>query len=142
MTSRPVPLSLTVTEKVFQQRVLKLAKDNGWKTAHFTHTMRLIRIGTAPDGKAQHRPVPDTSARGWPDIVMARSGVVLFRELKSETGTIEPDQAEWLAELQDAGLDAKVWRPRHWAEAQLVLAGYAFNQMDIASERPRSRQQR
>ena len=51
--------------------------------------------------------------RGFPDLVIVGRRL-LFRELKSQTGRISPAQAEWLAELRQAGQDANVWRPEHW----------------------------
>lgn len=48
---------------------------------------------------------------GFPDLVIVSPWGVLFRELKTDTGRIRPDQKKWLAVLQLAGADADVWRP-------------------------------
>jgi hypothetical protein len=37
--------------------------------------------------------------RGFPDIIAARSGVVLAIELKSESGRTSPEQDRWLSAL-------------------------------------------
>lgn len=123
---KPEIIPLDIREQIFTQKIMALAKGMEWKVAHFTHTMKLVRIGTKPDGSPDHMPMADKGAKGWPDIVLAKHGRVLFRELKTEarSSVLEPEQAEWLAELQDAGLDAKVWRPRDWDEIQFQLAGY------------------
>lgn len=52
------------------------------------------------------------SARGWPDWVILGPRGALFRELKSEQGTLSPDQRMVGARLISAGLDWSVWRPR------------------------------
>ena len=68
--------------------------------------------------------VPDsrwTDVRGWPDLVLARGGIVLFRELKAEGGKVSVEQQWWLDQLAEAGCDAKVWRPADWAEIERIL---------------------
>lgn len=52
------------------------------------------------------------SEPGWPDLVLAKDDVVLFRELKTEQGALTPHQERWIGNLRAAGLDAGVWRPR------------------------------
>ncbi|MFY1595430.1 hypothetical protein [Micromonospora sp. WMMD737] len=48
---------------------------------------------------------------GWLDLTLAGPGGVLFRELKSTTGVIEPEQQMWMDILTAAGADVGVWRP-------------------------------
>jgi hypothetical protein len=50
------------------------------------------------------------SVPGYPDLTMA-GRKLLFRELKTETGRVRPEQAGWLDRLTAAGADADVWRP-------------------------------
>lgn len=50
------------------------------------------------------------SEPGFPDLVIAGPGGILFRELKTATGHITPEQDRWLALLAVSG-DAGVWRP-------------------------------
>jgi hypothetical protein len=52
------------------------------------------------------------SEPGWPDDVLVGSGGVLYRELKSETGTVSPEQSRVIGLLRAAGADVQVWRPR------------------------------
>jgi hypothetical protein len=52
------------------------------------------------------------SESGFPDLVLVRGGVVLFRELKTETGVVSPAQGAWITALEGAGQDVAVWRPR------------------------------
>ena len=48
---------------------------------------------------------------GFPDLVVAGSGGFIFRELKTETGRIRPEQLDWLARLTQGGANAGIWRP-------------------------------
>lgn len=80
-----------MAEAVLQKRVRALALTYGWK---FYHTR---------DSRG--------SDRGWPDCTIGRSGRLLVRELKKQTGRLTPDQREWIAILTSCGIDAGVWRP-------------------------------
>ena len=66
-------------------------------------TARAWRTAVAADGA------------GFPDLVLAKPGRLLFVELKSENGRLSQEQARWLAAL---GLteraEVKVWRPSDW----------------------------
>lgn len=50
------------------------------------------------------------SVPGWPDLVLVGSRII-FRELKSATGTLRPEQRDWRDVLQAAGEDWAIWRP-------------------------------
>lgn len=57
---------------------------------------------------------PHYSARsepGWPDSVIVGSRI-LYRELKTERGSLTPAQRDLGRLLLRAGADWKVWRPR------------------------------
>ncbi len=49
---------------------------------------------------------------GFPDLVIV-GRKVMYRELKTQKGTVSPAQKEWLEALRIAGQDACVWRPVH-----------------------------
>ena len=78
-------------ETRFQNQVLKLAKRFGWMAYHTYDARR--------------------SEPGFPDLVLVRERV-LFRELKTDTGSISKAQEAWGGALIKAGADFKVWRPR------------------------------
>lgn len=63
--------------------------------------------------KCYHTHNSKHSERGFPDLVIL-GNPVLFRELKSSTGKVTPDQQAWLDELREKGQDAGVWRPADW----------------------------
>lgn len=84
-----------MAEATLKAEVLKLARSHGWKVQHLSHEPRhAYRLG----------------GRGFPDLVLARRGRVLFRELKREQEPLDPEQVAWAAELLDA---FAVWRPSH-----------------------------
>lgn len=92
----PPPL----TEAAFVDRIVDLARRTGWLATHFrpARTQRGYRT-------------PIQGDKGFPDLVLARDGVLLIRECKTNTGPLSREQRGWLAELGD---HAAVWRPRDW----------------------------
>jgi nucleotide-binding universal stress UspA family protein len=119
------PQATGADEKHFMADVVKLAKRLGWRVYH-THNSR-------------------RSEPGFPDLVLARPKIitgpyamsaarVIFAELKTETGKVEPAQQEWLDVLQavaeNAGnngrnVEVYLWRPSMWPEIERVLKGEA-----------------
>ena len=97
----------TPAEADFQAEVMKLAKQRGWKVFHDWD--------------------PVMNEPGFPDLVMARDGIVIFAELKRAPG-IKPRKAqrEWLSALAHPDPDAThlvfLWSPVHWDEIREVLA--------------------
>lgn len=51
------------------------------------------------------------SVPGWPDLTLVGSYGLVFRELKSQYGTLRPEQGDWGYALRAAGADWDVWRP-------------------------------
>jgi len=102
---KPVDHYSLISEKAFTSQVIKLAKVFGWRVAHFRPAMVGTRWVTAMQGDI-----------GFPDLVLARAGKVIFAELKSETGKLSPTQRKWIDALTSepsAGVTACIWRPRH-----------------------------
>lgn len=60
---------------------------------------------------------PADSRRSWgpgfPDLVIAGIGGTIFRECKTETGSLSPEQRRWGYVLTASGQRWAVWRPRH-----------------------------
>lgn len=95
------PFPTAVSEDVFKDAVLRQALVLGWMRFHPLPAMsRRGRYATFQQGE-----------KGFPDLTLARRGVVLFRELKSNTGTLTKEQKAWGRELGDAW---GVWRPTDW----------------------------
>lgn len=56
------------------------------------------------------------SAPGWPDSVIIGAGGILYRELKTEAGSLSAEQRRVGELIARAGGDFAVWRPRHWLD--------------------------
>lgn len=113
-------------EQAWQGRIEGAARLYGWRVYH-THDSR-------------------RSAPGFPDLVMVRGPELIFAELKTDTGRVKPEQAEWLEalrvvaravamgweclaeEVADGGpcppslVDVYLWRPADWPAANERLA--------------------
>ena len=85
-------------EGEFQREIVRLAQLNGW-SVWWTHDSR-------------HSPA------GWPDLVLARQPVLIYRECKTDDrrSKVTPDQVLTLELLKACGQDAGVWRPADWPE--------------------------
>ena len=77
-----------ISESQFQREVMQLLRAAGWKVYHANK--------------------PKRDERGFPDIVAAKDGTVIFAELKTETGRLRAEQKEWRDEIRGAYF---VWRP-------------------------------
>ena len=89
------------TEKDFQAQVVETAILHGWKVFH-------------PFSSAY-------SAKGYPDLTLARAGRVIWAELKGQNGRLTGAQRAWLSALPEG--HTFVWRPSDWDEIVKVLNG-------------------
>lgn len=92
-----------VGEKAFQAAVVQLARLCRWRVYYDTEP-----LGSPP---------------GWPDLVLCRDGVLIFRELKTDTGRLSPEQRRWISDLAECGMDVAVWRPADWPRIEATLKG-------------------
>jgi hypothetical protein len=60
------------------------------------------------------------SPSGFPDLVIAGPGGVLFRELKRQRKDPTGAQDEWLCAVTEGGGDAGVWRPENLLSGQIA----------------------
>ena len=107
---------MTISEREFQQQVIELAQVMGWKVCHFR---------TAMNARGHYQTPVAADGAGWPDLVLVHpgSGRILFRELKSEKGRLADNQVEWGRDLEAAGCDWDVWRPKDLNEIAVTLSG-------------------
>ena len=99
---------MKLTESDFQRRVIDYARLCGWRVHH----SRPVRL---PSGR---HATPLQGHRGFPDLALARRGVVILAELKQDGRYPEPDQRAW----RDAiGRQWRLWRPADWPEIQEEL---------------------
>lgn len=99
-------LARAMSEDELEDNILKAAKLLGWVAVH--HRPARTASGewrTAIKGDA-----------GFPDLCLARDGVVLLRELKRETEKPRPAQVLWLEALGDHG---GIWRPSDWLSGRI-----------------------
>jgi hypothetical protein len=80
-------------------QTIDLAKLNRWAVMHQRPALTRAGWRTAIQGHI-----------GFPDLVLARGGTVLFRELKSARGRLTPEQLDWARQLSG---------DPHWAETRL-----------------------
>ena len=88
-----------LTEKEFQAQVVETAILHGWKVFH-------------PFSSSY-------SAKGYPDLTLARHGVVIWAELKGPNGKLTGAQRAWLKALPEG--HAFVWWPSDWDSIVKVL---------------------
>ena len=104
-TRRPSS-SPPMTEAQLQDAVITAAELWGWRWHHETDSRR-----TRP---------------GWPDLLLVRDGLCLVLEMKSATGRVTEEQAEWIEALGAVdGITAAVIRPNSLDAVARVLAGQA-----------------
>lgn len=89
-----------ISEKQWQAQVIQLAKLSGWAVYHPFLSIH--------------------SERGFPDLTLVRERLV-FVELKSEKGTLKPDQEKWIERLRQAKVEVYCWKPSDFEEALRVL---------------------
>ena len=108
MTNRAL-MEKTMSELDFARAVVDLALSCGWK------------VKQEPVWRATSR--KHDSAVGFPDLVLARKGQLIFAELKAERGRVSKAQEEWMAQLRWAGtgVHVYVWKPSDWDEIVEVL---------------------
>ena len=74
-----------MTETELQGTIVKMAEGLGW----------CVKPSSQGSQNTPRRPVKNRTANGFPDLVLARDGEVLFLELKTETGRLTTEQAGW-----------------------------------------------
>lgn len=100
---------MTISEKDFMGQVIDLARMTGWRVYHTYDSRR--------------------SEAGFPDLVLVhpRRERVIFAELKSATGQLSVPQKAWLAALDEAGADVRVWRPDDLDLVTAILTDRPYN---------------
>jgi len=92
----PVPLVDSISQKDFQEAVIREAERRNWLVFHPYSSRR--------------------SKEGYPDLTLARGNRVLCIELKTETGELSADQRSWLEVLSGVGgnVEYHCFRPSDW----------------------------
>ena len=100
-----------IAEAEFQAQVIALARVYDWRVFH----ARPARV-RGLNGKESWR-TAISGDNGFPDLVLARDGVAIFAELKTDRGRTSDDQIDWLSALGDP---AVVWRPRDLKSGKIL----------------------
>ena len=98
-----------MSEAQWQQRITDTCDLLGLKWHHETDSRR--------------------SRKGFPDLVIAGPGGLIFAELKSQKGKVRAEQEEWIGALLTSGARAYIWRPQDWplvVQALYDLAGRRY----------------
>ena len=104
----PIADPRTCSESQLLERCQDVAQRCGWAAVHF-------------GGNLHKRAWYD--ATGFPDLQLLHpTGLIWFRELKSETGKLTIAQQRWRDLLIDAGQIYDVWRPHDWPDIVQALS--------------------
>ena len=99
-------VTIAISESAFESQVKSLARLYNWK---YYHTWRSF-----------HSPA------GYPDCVLVRPPRLIYAELKSEIGKVQPKQQEWLNILaQCPQVEVYLWRPSDFESVVKVLSNDA-----------------
>jgi hypothetical protein len=76
--------------------------------------------------------------RGFPDLVVTGRAGTIFREVKTESGSLSAEQRQWGEALQASGERWSVWRPRHLLDGTIgrELAAVAGIQLALWQAAP------
>jgi len=109
-TYKSIPVD-TLSEAEWQSWIVDLATWLGWRVFHPRPAQIAGRWATHLLGSA-----------GFPDLTMVhqRRGFLIV-EVKSNTGRVTPGQRAWLADLEEAGVECYVWRPKDYREVEARL---------------------
>ena len=112
------PRAAQMPERELQEHVRQLCADLGLYHYH-------------PHNSAR-------SAPGWPDSTIIGRGGILYRELKTEHGSLSADQRHVGALIRQAGGNWAVWRPRDLLDGTIgrELANLAAVQLSLFGAMP------
>lgn len=103
-------MSDQVAAREWEKQVMQLARLFRWRVAHFRAvlTKHGWQVPVAADGQ------------GWPDLCLVRERVI-YAELKTGRGKLEPEQIAWRDALLAAGQEWYEWRPEQLEEISRIL---------------------
>jgi hypothetical protein len=111
MRKPTTPLYHGISERVFTQHVIEMARRLGYLCAHFR---------PARTEKGWRTPVEGDGA-GFPDIIAIKPGRVIFAELKAGKGKVTPAQEKWLLAAKAAGIEVYCWFPKDIEAIERIL---------------------
>ena len=100
-------MRIKITEQQFMEQVIDLAHLYGFMVAHFRPGM---------NRRGQWQTAVSGDGKGFPDLVLAKDGVVIFAELKADGQQPTPEQWQWINQL-----GAYVWHPADFERINEIL---------------------
>jgi hypothetical protein len=94
------------TEEIFTAKVLLMAKEYGWKTAHFRPAKTAKGWRTAVQGQG----------KGFPDLILCRGKWQIAAELKVKKNKPSLEQLAWLEAFRMTGAATFIWYPSQFDE--------------------------
>jgi hypothetical protein len=110
-------LDNAMSEQELQSLILEYAQARRWRCHH-----QLVPFRRGKDGRVRAIVEPHTD-KGFPDLVLARAGVVWYFECKTEKGKLTDEQRAWRDILIAAGCRWKLVQPHMWDEIAALLEG-------------------
>lgn len=104
-------LNRSMTEDELSQAIIEAATYRGWRVHHIRRSDKAVQQGHS----------------GFPDLVLARNGKVLFFELKSEKGNLSADQIAWLN-----AIDGGIQKVSFWIHGDVFAATIRPADLDTA----------
>ena len=102
-----------LTERVFQDKLINFARNQGWRVYHTYDSRR--------------------NEAGFPDLIMTNGHFLYCVELKTNKGRVTKMQQAWLDDLDNSAMHVvRVWRPSDRDEFIRVI------QTDARDPQPRS----
>jgi hypothetical protein len=116
---RTDPRALAMSEAQLMESIRAMVNDLGLLAYH------------AHDGRRSWGP-------GFPDLVITGRGGTIWRECKTEHGSLSPEQRVWGDALKRAGQNWRVWRPADLLDGSIgrELAGLAAVQLELFGAAP------
>jgi hypothetical protein len=76
--------------------------------------------------------------RGYPDLTIVGRGGCIWRECKTESGSLSPEQRQWGDTLKRAGENWGTWRPTQLLDGSISreLASLAAIQLELFGAAP------
>lgn len=110
----------TQKESDFQQQIIDTAHLFGWIVAHF----RGVRV-QRKDGSVFYQTPVQADGAGFPDLVLVSPAQkrIVYAEIKSEKGTLSPEQIAWKLILEAAKQEYYLWKPQDWDKLTKILRG-------------------
>lgn len=106
----------TASESQFQECVIILARNQGWRVAHF----RKVRVQRRDGTVFWETPVA-ADGKGFLDLELVRGKQLIKAELKVGKNKPTEEQEGWIAAYREARIAVFLWYPSDWPEIVKLL---------------------